>query len=61
MVGARRVEASHEQTQNRAVGGGNVDLYCALEVERRLTPQEAEVVLISEESPIQSTRRWLIS
>jgi NADH dehydrogenase len=32
------------------VGGGYVGLYCALELERRLTPQEAEVVLISEEN-----------
>lgn len=32
------------------VGGGYVGLYCALELERRLTPREAEVVLISEEN-----------
>lgn len=32
------------------VGGGYVGLYCALELERRTAPQEAEVVLISEEN-----------
>lgn len=32
------------------VGGGYVGLYCALELERRLKPHEAEVVLVSEEN-----------